>query len=208
MTRSLSFSTAPPDVDHHPSAACDRTANALATLLASTAAGDMAAFAVLHDATAARVYGLALRIVRNPAQAEEVAQESYLNVWRTSQRFDAHRGSAISWILMITHSAAVTRVRSAQADTHREAAYQRQTQRLGTTRQDVPHDVVHASFEARRVREGLAKLPTMQRECLELAYFGGYTHCEIAALLGLPLGTAKSRIRDGLLRLRDLLDDR
>jgi len=182
-------------------------AEELATLLRHASAGDLAAFPALYDATSARVYGLAVRIVRCEAQAEEVAQEAFLEIWRTSRRFDATRGTAISWILMITHAAAVNRVRSAQARTNREERYRRQTSPNDRLQLDVTHDLVHASFEAARVHDALAQLPQVQREALELAYFGGCTYADVAVRLGVPLGTAKTRIRDGLLRLRDLLGD-
>lgn len=186
----------------------DRTSAGLTNAFTRVAAGETAAFADLYDRTAARVYGLALRIVRDPAQAEEVAQESYLQIWRTVQRFDPSRGSAISWVLRITHSAAVNRVRSAQASTNREETYQREVQPVDHLWRDITFDRVHDSFEARRVHQALTELSAAQRQALELAYFGGYTHSEIARHLELPLGTAKYRIRSGLLRLRDLLVDR
>lgn len=199
-TASTSFQFPPPTRD------C--ASAELTTLLKRAATGETAAFAELYDVTAARVYGLALRIVCNPSQAEEVSQESFLKVWRTSSRFDARRGSAISWILMIAHAAAVDRVRSAQASARREEAHQRQAQLQELVRPDATHDLVCATFEARRVHDALAELPVVQREALMLAYFGGCTHSELAVRLGLPLGTAKTRIRNGLIRLRDLLEER
>ena len=150
----------------------DPTAAVASTLIAQASAGDAVAFAQLYDLTAARVYGLALRIVRNSAEAEEVAQESFIEVWRLSGRFDPQRGSAISWILMLTHSAAVNRVRSEQASLQREATYQGQAQPLALTGSDTTFDVAHASLEARRVHDALAELPAVQLEALELAYFG------------------------------------
>lgn len=174
----------------------------LAELLRRSARGDRAAFAELYDATAARVHGLSLRVVRNPAQAEEVTQEVFLEVWRTASRFDPDRGSVLAWILMTTHSKAVDRVRSAEASTRRDTTYQA---RNHAVEHDTTADAVHASLEARRVRDALGALTPVQREAIELAYFGGYTHTEVAALLGLPLGTAKTRIRDGLIRLRDTI---
>lgn len=185
----------------------DRSSAALTSLLAKAGAGETTAFAELYDATSARVYGLALRIVRNSAQAEEVAQESYVEIWRTSSRFDPRRGSAISWILMITHSAAVDRVRSAQASTRREETYQRRVQPL-TVRPDATDDLVCATFEAKRVHDALAELSEVQREALVLTYFGGCTQSEVAVRLGVPLGTVKTRIRNGLIRLRDLVEER
>ena len=180
----------------------------LTALFERAAAGDERAFAQVYDATAARVYGLALRVLRNPAQAEEASQEAFVDVWRTASRFDASRGSAISWILMITHRAAVSRVRSSQAGSAREVVYERERLTLEHSSMDTTHDLVQASLEATRVGSALGKLTTLQREALELAYFGGYTHSEVAERVGVPLGTAKSRIRDGLVRLRDVIGER
>ncbi|TYL55061.1 sigma-70 family RNA polymerase sigma factor [Nocardioides sp. BGMRC 2183] len=174
----------------------------LAALLNRSARGDRDAFARLYDATAARVHGLVLRVVRDPAQAEEVTQETYLEVWRTASRYDADRGSALSWLLTIGHRKAVDRVRSAEAASRRETTYHQRNQAV---EHDVTADAAHASLEAKRVRTALADLTEIQREAVELAYLGGYTHTEVAALLDLPVGTAKTRIRDGLIRLRDAI---
>lgn len=173
-----------------------------ASLLKRSARGDQAAFAELYDATSARVHGLVLRVVRDRAQAEEVTQEVFLEIWRTASRFDAERGSALAWLMTIAHRKAVDRVRSAEASSRRDLTYH---QRNHTVDHDVTADAAHASLEARRVRTALTQLTDIQREALELAYFGGYTHVEVAALLDLPVGTAKTRIRDGLIRLRDTI---
>jgi RNA polymerase sigma-70 factor (ECF subfamily) len=176
------------------------SADQLGDLLTRSARGDQAAFADLYDATAARCYGLALRVVRDPAQAEEVAQEAFLDVWRTSARYDAKRGSAISWMLTIVHRKAVDRVRSAESSSRRDTTYEQQNR---TIEHDETAAAATASLEAQRVRGALAQLTDVQREAIELAYLGGYTHTEVAGLLKLPVGTAKTRIRDGLIRLRD-----
>ena len=174
----------------------------LSGLLKACGRGDQTAFAQLYDATSSRVVGLAVRVVRDPAQAEEVAQEAFLEIWRTSGRFDPARGSALGWLLTIVHRKAVDRVRSAEAASRRDTSYHEQNQ-------PVPHDstaeAATASMEARRVRGALDSLTPVQREALELAYFGGYTHTEVATMLDLPVGTAKTRIRDGLIRLRDTM---
>jgi len=174
----------------------------LTELLKRSGRGDETAFAALYDAVASRVFGLAVRVVRDPAQAEEVCQEALLDIWRTAARFDPSRGSAISWIFTVVHRKAVDRVRSAEASSRRDASYHQQTQPID---HDATAEAVEASFEARRVRAALGTLTTAQREALELAYFGGYTHTEVASMLDLPLGTAKTRIRDGLIRLRDTM---
>jgi len=174
----------------------------LAALLRLSARGDEAAFATLYDAMAPRVYGLLLRVVRDPAQAEEVTQEAFLEVWRTASRFDASRGSAVAWILTITHRKGVDRVRSAEAASRRDSTYHRESP---ATEHDVTAEAATASIEAGRVRQALETLTPTQREAVELAYLGGYTHTEVATMLDLPLGTAKTRIRDGLIRLRDTM---
>ncbi|KAA1424053.1 ECF RNA polymerase sigma factor SigK [Nocardioides antri] len=185
-----------------PSGASAGAAAELAELLRRSARGDRDAFASLYDAMAARVHGLAVRVVRDPAQAEEVTQEAFLEIWRTASRFDADRGSAVSWVLTIAHRKAVDRVRSAEAASRRESTYHQQNQSID---HDSTADAAQASLEARRVRAALTQLTDVQREAIELAYFGGYTHTEVAALLDLPVGTAKTRIRDGLIRLRDTI---
>ena len=177
-------------------------ANQLTDLLRRSSRGDQAAFAELYDATSRRAYGLAVRVVRDRAQAEEVTQEAYLEVWRTAARFDPARGSALSWLLTIVHRKAVDRVRSAEAASRRDQSYQQRNQPVA---HDATAEAAEASLEARRVRGALAHLTDVQREALELAYFGGYTHREVATMLDLPVGTAKTRIRDGLIRLRDAM---
>jgi RNA polymerase sigma-70 factor (ECF subfamily) len=173
-----------------------------AALLKRSARGDDAAFAALYDATASRVYGLVLRVLRDPAQAEEVAQETYLEVWRTAARYDAGRGSALAWMLTIAHRRAVDRVRSAEAASRRDVVYQERNRAIA---HDATAEAAEAALDARRVRGALTELTEVQREAIELAYLGGYTHTEVAGILDLPVGTAKTRIRDGLIRLRDTL---
>jgi RNA polymerase sigma-70 factor (ECF subfamily) len=174
----------------------------LAELLKLSGRGDEAAFAGLYDAVSARAYGLAVRIVRDPSQAEEVMQEAMLEIWRTATRFDRSKGSAVSWVLTLVHRKAVDRVRSAEASTKRDTTYH---QKNVTVEHDSTAEAAQASMEARRVRQAMNTLTDAQREALELAYFKGYTHTEVATMLDLPLGTAKTRIRDGLIRLRDTM---
>ncbi len=174
----------------------------LADLLRQAALGDEGAFAAFYDATSARAYGLALRVVRNPAHAEEVTQEAYLDAWRSSTRFDPARGSAAGWLLTIVHRKAVDRVRSVEAASARDETWNRET---APTDHDQTAEAAHSSLDAARVRSAVATLTDVQRRAVELAYFGGYTHTEVATLLDVPLGTAKTRIRDGLIRLRDLM---
>ncbi|MFE6644988.1 ECF RNA polymerase sigma factor SigK [Nocardioides sp. NPDC057772] len=174
----------------------------LAGLLRRIGRGDEAAFAALYDATSARVHGLVLRVVRDPAQAEEVTQETFLQVWRYASRYDESLGSAQSWLLTLAHRRAVDRVRSAESAGRNDTAYHGTTQ---TTPHDTTAEAAETSLEAHRVRAALETLTAPQREALQLAYFGGYTHTEVAAMLELPIGTAKTRIRDGLIRLRDAM---
>ena len=177
-------------------------ATGLSELLKLSARGDSEAFAMFYDDTSARAYGLAVRVVRDRAQAEEVVQEAYLDVWRNAARYDASRGSAIGWLLTIVHRKAVDRVRSAEAASRRDTSYEHDNQAIA---HDATAEAAEASMEARRVRSALTALTDVQREALELAYFGGYTHTEVASMLDLPVGTAKTRIRDGLIRMRDAL---
>jgi len=174
----------------------------LAGLLARSSRGDESAFAELYDLTGAKVFGLARRVVRDPAQAEEVAQEAYLEIWRQSARFDPARGSALAWMLTIVHRRAVDRVRSAESAQDRDRRYAA----VGDGPEyDVVDEAVTANLEQARVRRALETLTDVQREAVTLAYYGGYTHREVSDLLGVPLGTVKTRMRDGLIRLRDTL---
>ncbi|MFC7491012.1 MULTISPECIES: ECF RNA polymerase sigma factor SigK [unclassified Knoellia] len=175
----------------------------LGALLTRSARGDESAFAQLYDATAARIHGLVVRVVRDRAQSEEVTQEAFLDIWRHCTRFDPSRGSPLSWMLTIAHRKAVDRVRSAEASKAREVTYEMNT----TEREhDSTLEEVEVRLDQQRVRRALATLTETQRGAVELAYLGGHTHTEVAALLGIPLGTAKTRIRDGLIRLRDTLE--
>jgi len=174
----------------------------LAGLLGRAGRGDEQAFAELYDATSARAYGLALRVVRNRAQAEEVVQDAYLDAWRTSGRFDPDRGSATGWLLTIVHRKAVDRVRSAEAAARRDTTYHRENAAVA---HDETAETAQTALEAQRVRGAVATLTDVQREAVALAYFGGYTHTEVARMLDVPVGTAKTRIRDGLIRLRDAM---
>jgi RNA polymerase sigma-70 factor (ECF subfamily) len=171
-------------------------------LLAMVARGDHEAFEAVYDRSAPQVYGLVRRVLRDPAQAEEVAQEVFLEVWRSAASFDASRGGAMTWLLTIAHRRAVDRVRSAQAATDRDVRFGRQQVERDV---DVVSEAVEQRLETAAVREALGSLTALQRQALTLAYYGGYTHTEVAELLGVPLGTVKTRIRDGLIRLRDLM---
>lgn len=169
-------------------------------LLVASARGDQAAFAQLYDHLAGIVHGVVRRVLRDPAQSEEVTQEVFVEVWRNASRFEPARGAARTWILTIAHRRAVDRVRSEQASRDR-------TERVGWSGHHREHDevaeTVELRFEHQQVRDALEALTDLQREAVELAYYKGYTYREVADLLGTPLGTIKTRMRDGLIRLRD-----
>lgn len=168
-------------------------------LLQRVAQGDQAAFARLYDMLSPRVFGLVLRVLVDRAQSEEVLQEVFLEVWQSASRFAPNRGQGRTWVLTIAHRRAVDRVRSAQASSDRDV-------RAGLRDLDVAHDGVAEQVELRiegeRVAAALSTLSEVQKEALILAYYGGYSQSEIAALVGAPIGTIKTRMRDGLSRMR------
>ncbi len=172
----------------------------LAAQLAMVARGDAAAFDAVFEQLGPSVYGAVKRVIRDPAQSEEVTQEVMLEVWRTAAKFDAERGSATSWVMTLAHGRAVDRVRSVQKDSERARR---------TAAADIPYDMVteavESSLERERVRRCLGSLTELQRETVTLAYYRGYTYGQVASLLGVPTGTVKTRMRDALIRLRDCL---
>jgi RNA polymerase sigma-70 factor (ECF subfamily) len=171
-------------------------------LLQRVARGDAAAFELLYDQVANMVFGVVRRVLRDPAQSEEVSQEVLLEVWRTATRFDRGRGSAATWILTMAHRRAIDRVRAAQAAHDRE---ERVAQREHTPAYDEVADQVETRLEQEQVRRCLGQLTELQRQSVTLAYYNGYTYREVAEVLDVPLGTIKTRLRDGLIRLRDCM---
>ena len=172
----------------------------LAVLITRVARGDQPAFEEVYDRMSGPVLGMVRGVVRDLAQSEEVMQEVLLELWRTASRFDAGQGSALSWVMMLAHRRAVDRVRSEQRAAERE---------LRAASAQVDYDdvteAVEATLDRERVRHCLRSLTDLQRESVTLAYYGSYTYSEVARLLGVAVGTVKTRMRDGLIRLRDCL---
>ena len=171
-------------------------------LLLRVARGDTPAFETLYDQMANVVFGVIRRVLRDPAQSEEVAQEVLVEVWRTATRFDPDKGGAATWILTMAHRRAIDRVRSAQAAHDRE---ERVALRDHVPAFDEVAEQVEIRLEQEQVRRCLGDLTELQRESVALAYYGGYTYREVGELLEVPLGTVKTRLRDGLIRLRDCM---
>ncbi|WP_447924445.1 ECF RNA polymerase sigma factor SigK [Georgenia muralis] len=171
-------------------------------LLTAVARGDQVAFAALYDETAPMVHGTALRVLHDPDQAAEVTQEVLLEVWRTAGRFDPERGSALAWVATMAHRRAVDRVRAVQAQRDRD-------HRASARDYDRPFDEVAETVVQRaerdRVLNCLGSLSDLQRDAVTRAYYGGRTYREVAEDVAASLPTVKSRIRDGLLRLRTCL---
>jgi RNA polymerase sigma-70 factor, ECF subfamily len=173
----------------------------LGELLLRVASGDEQAFAAVYDALGGMVYGVARRVIRDPSRAEEVTQEVFTFVWQSAVRFDARRGSAKSWIMTIAHRRAVDAVRHDQAAKNRDMTYDWSP----GPDHDVVEEAVTTELEHQQVRRCLDGLTELQREAVNLAYYQGYTYLEVARLLGVNHSTVKTRMRDGIVRLRDCM---
>jgi RNA polymerase sigma-70 factor (ECF subfamily) len=171
-------------------------------LAARVARGETAAFEQLYDRHASAVYGMVRQVLRDPAQSEDVAQEVWVEAWRTAARFDAERGSYRAWLVVMARRRAIDRVRSVTAAGARE-------ERAAVAGWTPPHDevseTVQTRLEQQRMRTCLDTLTGVQRQSVELAFYRGYTHREVSDVLDVPLGTVKTRLRDGLIRLRDCM---
>lgn len=172
--------------------------------MAKVAEGDSDAFAELYNATSRTVFGIVVRVLRDHAQAEEVAQEVFLEAWRTAKRYDAKQGSPTAWLNTIAHRRAVDRVRAAERSAFRDQRHA--DEQTATASPDVAEEVVSRDVGA-RVRRALAALPEGQRTALALAYFDGRTQREVSEILDVPLGTVKTRMRDAMKKLRAHLDE-
>jgi RNA polymerase sigma-70 factor (ECF subfamily) len=170
-------------------------------LLNRVARGDEKAFAALYDALAPAVLGLVRRVLRDPARSEEVAQEVFLQVWQQAHRYDADLGRGKTWVLTLAHRRAVDAVRRDQAAADRDQRYDR----ARTPEHDEVVEEVTTRLEHEQVRRCLGSLTELQRQAVDLAYYRGYTYAEVASLLEANPATVKTRMRDGLIRLRDCL---
>lgn len=175
----------------------------LIPLFGRLVSGDQSALSELYDKTSRFVYGLALRVLQDPADAEEVTLDVFTQAWRQASRYDSSRGEPLTWLLTLAHSRAIDRLRSRGSTTRREQGLD-ETFDLKSESPD-PESLSASAQRARLVKRALSELSIEQREVIELAYFEGLSHAEIAERTGQPLGTAKSRIRLAMGKLREAL---
>ena len=179
--------------------------DALVALLARVAVRDESALGELYDRTSTRVYGLALRVLRDPAAAEEATLDVYHQVWRQADRYEPERGAPLGWLLTLGRTRAIDLARSRARSSRREDDLERA---LDMVDPSTGPDVRSADAQdAARVRRAIAQLPPGPREAILAAYFTGMSHTEVAAALGVPLGTIKTRIRTGLVQLKRILSE-
>jgi len=171
-------------------------------LLGRVAAGDQQAFAALYDEVSPRVFGLIRRLLVDHSQSEEVTQEVFLEIWQNATRYEPTKGGALTWILTMAHRRAVDRIRASQASRDRDV-------KVGirdfVADYDNVAETVEVTIEHERVKEAMLQLTELQRQAVTLAYYGGFSHSEVSAMLKVPIGTVKTRLRDGMIRLRDEL---
>ncbi len=174
----------------------------LDALLRRVAEQDVEAFAAFYDQTRARVFGLVLRVLRDPGYSEETTQDVYLQVWRNAANYDSAAGTPLAWLMTLAHRRAVDRVRSEQSAGQRESRY-------GAANVELPADAVAEAViqldEQRQVTQCLDSLTDPQRECIQLAYYEGLTYVQVSERLSANLATIKSRMRDGIRGLRKCL---
>lgn len=178
-----------------------------AELMSRVRARDAEALRVLFDRHSSMVYGLGLKILRDATEAEDLAQDVFLHLWRRAELFDGSRGGFLGWLVSLTRNRAIDRIRSRRAQARKADAYEVELQADLAPRTMDPNETAFAGELRGAVARALNVLPEAQRTALELAYFGGFSHSEIAEKLETPLGTIKARIRQGMLRMRDLLGD-
>ena len=178
-----------------------------AQLMARVRARDPQALRALYDRHSSMAYGLALRILREPAEAEDLVQDVFVHLWRQAERFDAERGVFLGWLVSLTRNRAIDRLRARQTRDRRTDAYEVEREADVAPAAADPNEAAYAGELRRAVTAALGGLPEPQRAALELAYYGGLSHSEIAERLDTPLGTIKARIRQGMLRMRDALGD-
>lgn len=176
-------------------------------LMARVRQRDAAAVRALYDRHSSMVYGLGLRILRDAPEAEDLVQDVFLHVWRRAELFDGERGQFAGWLVSLARNRAIDRLRSRRTRERRGDEFGAEVQARPASQEADPGETAYAGELRGVVSRALAVLPEPQRVALELAYFGGLSHSEIAEHLAAPLGTVKGRIRQGMIRLRDLLGD-
>jgi RNA polymerase sigma-70 factor (ECF subfamily) len=173
------------------------------TVIRNVSLGDQAALSAFYDATHRIVFAVILRVLNDRASSEEVLLDVYTQVWRQAANYDTGRGSPLAWLMTIARSRAIDRLRSGWQEQHRSEPLDS----LGDARSGGESPEESAAFAEKRriVRSALGEIPAQQRELIEMAFYSGLSHSEIAEKSGIPLGTVKTRIRLGMMKLKDLL---
>ncbi len=174
----------------------------LASLIRSVASGNQQDMTALYDSSSRLIFGLLIHILKDAGAAEEVLLDVYTQVWRQAARYDKSRGAPLAWLITIARSRAIDRLRSGHQERVRSQPLDTISQRADVS--NVEEDANIAEMQ-RMVRASLGEIPPEQREVIELAYYGGLSHTEIAAKISLPLGTVKTRTRLGMMKLREML---